>query len=393
MLMFSMRSMGVAKQNSLEAVQQWSLKSNRFAAMFAARTLESELSKLFRDVEDESARGELRDALLLVLKEASPQLDAIAGGNREAEHSAKLKKLKSQMMLEQHLADRIAKLTKSARSSGDKAVYNSLFLTDGRGTNVGIAFSDPNERLDQSPVGRNFAYRSYFTGEREDGDDAKPSSTYSATTHTHLSSSFRSTSTGKWKVAISAPIWPESREKEGDEADSLVAPLGVLVLTINLGDFDLLANEDSSGDSHADSQSSDRGNAASENGDGSGNAQIMNANSEMSRLAVLIDGREGTQRGTLLQHPVLKAMESRFRATKVTQRVPQIDDQQLAQLREGMVDYRDPAAEMKREGSSRADGLLPFSKCGCPSVRGDMKPVAATCGYWFRNERLPSKRR
>ncbi len=37
MLMFSMRSMGVAKQNSLEAVQQWSLKSNRFAAMFAAR--------------------------------------------------------------------------------------------------------------------------------------------------------------------------------------------------------------------------------------------------------------------------------------------------------------------------------------------------------------------
>ena len=32
-------------------------------------------------------------------------------------------------------------------------MFNSMFVTDGRGTNVGIAFSDPKEQLDQSPVG------------------------------------------------------------------------------------------------------------------------------------------------------------------------------------------------------------------------------------------------
>ncbi len=120
-----------------------------------------------------------------------------------------------------------------------KSVYNSLFLTDGRGTNVGIAFSDPNERLDQSPVGRNFAYRSYFTGEREDGDGSQPVRLTRQPRHTHLSSHFRSTSKGNWKVAISAPIWPESKEEESDEPEPKGKPLGVLVLTINLGDFDL----------------------------------------------------------------------------------------------------------------------------------------------------------
>ena len=84
MMMFSIRSIGVAKQNSLEAVHDWSLKSNRFAAMFAARTLESEFGKLFRVVEDEAGRSELRDSLLTLVDEAKMELDAIASGESSA---------------------------------------------------------------------------------------------------------------------------------------------------------------------------------------------------------------------------------------------------------------------------------------------------------------------
>ena len=44
-----------------------------------------------------------------------------------------------------------------------------LFVTDARGTNLAIAFGDPQEKFSQSPVGRNFSFRSYFNGQREDG--------------------------------------------------------------------------------------------------------------------------------------------------------------------------------------------------------------------------------
>ncbi len=312
MMMFSMRSIGVAKQNSLAAVHEWSLKSNQFAAMFAARTLESEIGKLFREVEDEAGRAELREALLRLTSAASTQLNAIAGGDTNLVQVDALQRYEAFETLKQHLGDRIARLSGRNKGNSGEGMFNSLFVTDERGTNVGIAFSDPKEQLDQSPVGRNFAYRSYFSGERGDGLGSRKSTDYSATTHTHLSASFRSTSTGKWKVAISAPIWPQVSTDESDERNAKVEPVGVLVLTINLGDFDLLGASEPE---------------------------------EQTRLAVLVDGRVGSQQGTLLQHPVLKTMESKFQETKVFEAVPQIDGQQLAALREGgLVNYEDPSA-------------------------------------------------
>ncbi len=324
MMMFSMRSMGVAKQNSLAAVHEWSLKSNRFAAMFAARTLESEFGKLFRVVEDEAARTELQDRLRRLIAEAEPTLDAVAGGDTDPRRVHEFKQYASALAFQEFLIERIDGLTSRNRSATGDPMFNSVFVTDERGTNVGIAFSDPTEQLEQSPVGRNFAFRSYFNGMREDGTATRLSSGYSPTMHTHLSASFRSTSNGKWKVAISAPIWSEasksdtvsqkdSSKESGSEDQAEQTAIGVLVLTINLGDFDLLGSSDSE--------------------------------DVQSRLAVLVDGREGTQEGTILQHPVLKTMEAKFQQTKVMEAVPQIDGRQLAALRDrGLVDYEDPAA-------------------------------------------------
>ena len=313
MMMFSIRSIGVAKQNSLEAVHEWSLKSNRFAAMFAARTLESEFGKLFRVVEDEAGRTELREHLLELMKESKTELDAIAAGDNSAQLVEQLKRQQTAVKFQRLLAERIERLTSRVNLSATEPMFNSMFVTDGHGTNVGIAFSDPKEQLDQSPVGRNFAYRSYFNGLREDGVGSHKSADFAATTHTHLSASFRSTSNGKWKVAISSPIWPEQSEEASDEAQVKLKPVGVLVLTINLGDLDLLSSTDSE--------------------------------DVQSRLAVLVDGRPGVQQGTILQHPVLKTMEAKFQKTKIMEAVPQIDDQQMAALRDrGLVDYEDPAA-------------------------------------------------
>jgi eukaryotic-like serine/threonine-protein kinase len=315
MLMFSARSMGVARDNSLAAVQQWALRSNQFAAMFAARTLESEIATLFRDVEIEADRGELDRRLRELLTTADEPLKLIADGKDRSNEREQLFALAEQSELERYLNRRIAEMTRNAGNNNESTVFSSLFVTDARGTIVAIAFSDLDE-LSQSPVGRNFAYRTYFTGKREDDEPKKGASEYEPTRHTHLSTSFRSTSTGKWKVAVSSPIWPvEYSQAEDEQARAKIQPLGVLVLTINLGDFELL-----SGQTHEQSE---------------------------ARFAVLVDGRSGTQQGTLLQHPVLQAMESRFQATQKLEIVPQIDKPQLDDLRaRGLVNYRDPASRI-----------------------------------------------
>lgn len=332
MMMFSMRSMGVAKQNSLAAVHEWSLKSNQFAAMFAARTLESEIDKLFRTVEDEASRSDLRESLLALTTAASPQLNSIAAGDKNLEHVEALTQQPAFKKFETYLAERIARLK---RRGGSAASFNSLFVTDVRGTNLAIAFGDPQEKFSQSPVGRNFSFRSYFNGEREDSL-ASSKKSFSATTHTHLSGSFRSTSTGKWKVAISAPIWPESNDEESEDVRAKAKPIGVLVLTINLGDFDLLGAAEPEG--------------------------------EQTRLAVLVDGRDGNQQGTLLQHPVLKAMELRFQETKVEEAVPRIDGLQLAALQDkGLVDYQDPSTSYPAGKDFAGNWVAAIKKVRLPS--------------------------
>jgi eukaryotic-like serine/threonine-protein kinase len=332
MVMFSIRSTGVAKQDSLAAVHEWSLKSNQFAAMFAARTLESELDKLFRTVEDEASRTDLREDLLALTAAVAPHLSAIAGGDKKPSHTESLTQHAAFKQLEGYLAERIARLK---RRGGSAASFNSLFVTDSSGTNVAIAFGDPQETFSQSPVGRNFSFRSYFNGQREDGPESSIQ-TFQPTTHIHLSGSFRSTSTGKWKVAISAPIWPETGEDEADGAPIKVKPIGVLVLTINLGDFDLLGADEPEG--------------------------------EQSRLAVLVDGRPGAQQGTLLQHPVLKAMELRFQETKEKEAVPQIDAQQLAALQEtGLIDYQDPSTSHPAGTDFAGNWVAAIKKVRLPS--------------------------
>ncbi len=316
MMMFSARSIGVAKQNSLQAVHRRSLESNQFAAMFAARTLEAQIESIFRKVEEEADRDDLRQRMLVLIDDAKVELDAIAAGSGTDALLDGYFKRESYRELESYLARRIGVLTRKAGESNDAAAFSSLFLNDARGTNLAIAFSDPDEVSANTPVGRNFAYRSYFTGEREEGDKGNPTATFAPTRHTHLSATFRSTSTGKWKVAISAPVWPKTVDHE-DQATlntSSEQPIGVLVLTINLGDFNLL------GPKHE---------------------------SEVeTRLAALVDGRPGTQQGILLQHPILKSIEANFHEGGPSMRVPQIDSEQMAGLKAaGLVDYEDPSAE------------------------------------------------
>jgi hypothetical protein len=75
-------------------------------------------------------------------------------------------------------------------------------------------------------VGQTFAHRDYFHG----GDgDLPPGTAAKPLTEVHRSSVYKSTTTGKLKVAFSAPIWNGPPGKEGR------ACLGVLVMAFDVG--------------------------------------------------------------------------------------------------------------------------------------------------------------
>lgn len=351
MMLFFVRGISLAKRESLERVEQWALRSNEFAAKFAARTLESEIASLFRSVTDEAQRGRLVGLLETTVAENREFLTALANGMETDQQRTAFLQSPARQALEEYITQRLSLLAHRVPDREQAALFSSLFVLDSSGNNLGISFLESEDRLEQSPVAHNFAFRSYFTGERADA--ISRAARHRPTEHAHFSASFRSTSTGKWKVGISCPIWPEDYDSDTSDTppasdnappssgDATPAgpqrPLGVMVLTINLGDFQLLAGE-------ADDD-------------------------EANRLAVLVDGREGNQQGTLLQHPLLSNPEVRTSTLHDSTLLPPIDPRQLSKLRSGgLRDYRDPAAQHPLGAPYRGEWIAAIQQVSLPSL-------------------------
>lgn len=336
MMLFFLRGIAVAKAESLERVEQWAQRSNEFAAKFAARTLESEIASLFRLVTDEADRGRLTSLLASTIIDNDQFLKQLESSEETDPQRESFLRSESRMELEKYLSQRLNLIAHRVPDKDQAALFSSIFVLDARGNNLGISFMESQDRLEKSPVARNFAYRSYFTGLRSDLEATALHQP--PTEHAHFSASFRSTSTGKWKVGISCPIWPET--PESDAATDAVPPrrpLGVLVLTINLGDFQLLAGDNDAGDSN--------------------------------RLAVLVDGREGNQQGTLLQHPLLSTLAPQASTLRDATLIPPIDPRQLTKLRnEGMRNYRDPAAKHPEGTAYEGEWIAAIQQVALPSL-------------------------
>lgn len=344
MMLFSVRSISFATQESLMSVTQRSLESNRFAARYAAQTLESEIESLFRTVEAEARRDELRTLMLDNERANADLLTTIADGQSHPEVVRQFLRSPERLRLESYLQQRLAAMIEKEGDGDAAAIFNTLILNEPRGAIVAIAFSSAEEETATSPAGGNYAYRSYFTGDRADGDRRRKPSEFSPTRTTHLSASFRSTATGAWKVGVSSPVWAEEDlEPDGETPSADAMPIGVLVLTINLGDFELL------------SQSTEEAQSPAED--------------PYIRFAALVDGRGGNQKGTLLQHPLIRQMD---RATMKSVLMPQIDQHMLDKLQTsgGVSDYRDPAAEFDGGEPYRGTWLASIQQVTLPRVRG-----------------------
>ncbi|MEM8736426.1 MAG: protein kinase, partial [Planctomycetota bacterium] len=304
MLLFSTKSIRVAQDETIQELSQQAIQTNKYTCRVAAKTLESEIASLFGLIEDEASEAELKEVLNTLLRDGRDELKELAEREVTLDGIAALKTLPAQQAVNQYLQRRLENIV--AEQPQRRSLFNSIFLNDERGTNCGIFFIEEADRSSTNPVGQNFAWRSYFNGGREDADRNAANSRFQPLRHPHLSAHFLSTSTGKWKVGISAPIWKDKRPESDSEQ-----PLGVLVLTINLGNFELLTSEDEG---------------------------------ESNRFASLVDGRKGDNQGTLIQHPLLSQLE----AEGSIKSVPRIDPRilELLAAADGIAEYRDPTTKL-----------------------------------------------
>ena len=316
---FAARTINRASESTRQALRMEAYNSNDLAAKFAARTLESELERYFRLAKDEmnspafraqldQALGDsdLRRDLKIIADQGTSAMALKMTGTRES-----LLDNQSKVALDGYLDERLSRYTDDDSESRIPRLA-SMFVTDASGTIFGIAYDRPVTRNDNSS-GRNYAYRTYYHGQKNDLDKNTPIESIEPLKQMHLSAAFQSTATGLWKVAISAPVYADDLVDSNGNSDAggkvIGAPDAVFVVTINLGDFELLQ------------------------GDAGANL-----------VAVLVEAREGKKRGTLLQHPYL---EDRHLAGKSdSSQAFKVDAALMDQLLlGGDVDYIDPVAE------------------------------------------------
>jgi len=339
---FFWRAVSVAESDLSNELREGALQSNFFAAQSAAGTLESEITQLFGLVEDEAKRHPLEERFVACIDAAGSELlQSLATEQAPPNDSrATLVDLPARSELETILANRLEFIR--SRSGAARATrFDSLFLTDRYGTMLAAAFAnDPSS----APIGENFAYRSYFSGQSRDLSPSTPRRNIQRTNSTHLSVPFKSTTTNRWKIAVSTPVSVKRKINEKTERTTE----GVLVLTINIGDLELLASE------------SQKREAAERSADPEYRAE----NRQFSGFAVLVDGHEGEREGTILQHPFFSTLSAapEFKATNADLKF-QIDDAMLRKLKEtGTYRYQDPVSKDPRGSAYQGEWIAAMEK-------------------------------
>jgi hypothetical protein len=267
---FSYRGYARAVENAEHGYSLWALQNDQFAARLAAEKVTGQFTRYFELAHDEAQSHEL-SSLFFAVAGRSP---ALAKLNDPMTPSGDLESTREQFLaeadrsaLERYLESRMAEYQALAKRDWRSPQFASMFVNDRHGTQLASALDD---RSAASSVGKNFAYRTYFHGGAEDLPPfERPPENPPHIERTHLSSVFFSTTQKTWKLAISTPIY-------GDSINDAREFQGILVLTVNLGDFQLSAE-----------------------GTKPGHEQFL----------VLADARPGPDRGVILHHPLFEDME------------------------------------------------------------------------------------
>ena len=338
------RAVSVAEADLSNDLREGALQSNYFAARSAAGTLESEISALFRLVEEEAKRSAIEERFAESIDAAGTDLLQSLATEQDPppESQATLIDLPARNELEALLAKRLEWIR--LRGGAAKSTkFDSLFVTDRYGTMIAAAFANEPS---SAPIGENFAYRSYFSGQSRDLSPTTPRRNIQRTSASHLSVPFKSTTTNRWKIAVSTPISVKRKPLDGKGPERVSE--GLLVLTINIGDLQLLATENRRTENQLlENQSTENPQLEESNIE----QQASNDESkqrEFSGFAVLVDGHEGEREGTILQHPFFATWNGSTdsKSADGSELKFQIDEAMLKKLKEdGTYRYIDPVSK------------------------------------------------
>jgi eukaryotic-like serine/threonine-protein kinase len=307
--LFSYRGYDRAVTDAERGYSVWALQSNQFAAQLAAERVTGQISRYF-ELASTEARDPGFESLFFAVAEQSPGLRKIndsltPDANLEAAR-AEFRSEADRAALERFLEARMAEYQKLAERDARVPRFASMFVTDHRGNQLASAFDDRSVSLS---IGKNWAHRTYFHGGPDElAQQDRPPLLPTHIEDTHLSAVFFSFSQKKWKVAISTPI---QRDIGGERQFE-----GILGLTVDLSDF---------------------------------RVSTASMSPDDDRFLVLVDGRAGAERGTILHHPMFRELASRGKA--VPQRLVEPAFRVPGPLLDGESDpdYRDPLGRLEEE--------------------------------------------
>jgi hypothetical protein len=266
--LFSYRGYTRAVEEAEQGYGRWAVQNNQFAAELAAEKVTGEIGRYFEIAREESEEGRFRPLFFDVL--ATPALvrltDPDTPETELATAQTAFRNDAQRQALDRYLQERLNTYQSVAHRDARAPRFASIFVNDRYGTQLAAAFDD--ESVSQS-IGKNWAYRSYFHGRSDEPEPLeRPPQNPPHIERTHLSAVFRSTTQKTWKLAISTPIY---RVGNGSTFE------GILVLTVDLGDFEVSRTRLSAHD----------------------------------QFLVLVDGRTGEDRGTVLHHPLFEQLAAK----------------------------------------------------------------------------------
>lgn len=264
-------------QNSVvrtdEALKLKSQESNTWAAQFAARSAAERINMFFDTVsrlsEDEKFL-ELFEQLVEDQKEFTEVTHILNQPSNNGSQAPKvLSARRTYVDLQQRQA--LQAWIDELLVRTDLPEVASWFVCDAQGLQVASVFAAEGA---QSTVGKNYSYRTYFTGGPDDlityrnrlatYDVPEVGRPRKHIEETHLSAAFASQATGTWKIAFSVPVYHSGEF------------LGILAATVDMGNFVEFSNE-------------------------------------TEHFVMLVDGRVGRNQGAILEHPLFDQLRSQGR--------------------------------------------------------------------------------
>ncbi|MEX0867480.1 MAG: serine/threonine protein kinase [Pirellulales bacterium] len=296
---------------SNESLTARTLQNNEFAAKFVAREAGNELETRYRAAEQVAVLDRSFHTLLRQVLADEPLAELRRQLSDPTRTEAELEPLREEFRAHPALQP-LQRRMEEIYADNDNLKIASWFVNDPQGLQIARSARSHT-------IGRNYAWRTYFSGWPSDhAPDWRPVPD-DHIVETHLSAVFLSQASDKWIVAISSPIYdldPTAEDKF----------LGVLALTVEVGGF----------------------------------VELQELADVTEPFAVLVDWRDGANKGLIVQHPLYDQMRDRGESVQTVVGA-RLDEASLPQG-DRRKQYRDPVAEFEPGAAYRGIWLAEVSE-------------------------------